>query len=202
MRWDRDRLVSLLATATGVVGIISVASLAVFFAIGGPFGAINDWSIAVLGGLTAALCSLIPGSAAGQSTPGRIATTGLGVAGAIIVIVGAALVISDTTGFLLAGLVESVGFALVGAWLIVLARAIRRDHVPSSRTLSILGQVAGWLMAIGIIAAPGVVLGLDDLATAPWWVWVAFVGWLGIFVAYPAWCLWLGWTLRAARTPA
>jgi hypothetical protein len=202
MRSDRDRLVGALAMAIGVVGIVSVVSLAVFFAVGGPFGSINDWTIGIVGGLTAALCLLVPGSVIGRSIPGGIGTTGLGVAGAVIVMIGAALVITATTGFLLAGLVESVGFALVGAWLVAVARSMRRDAVPTAGGLAILGQVAGWLMAIGIFALPGVILRLDDLETAPWWVWVAFVGWLGIFVAYPAWCLWTGRTLRRAGTSA
>lgn len=202
MRSDRDRLVGALAMAIGVVGIVSVVSLAVFFAIGGPFGAINDWTIGIVGGLTATLCLLVPGSVIGRSTLGGSATTGLGVTGAVIVMLGAGLVITATTGFLLAGLVESVGFALVGVWLVAVARSMRDADVPIPRALSTLGQVAGWLMAVGIIAVPGVALRLDDLETAPWWVWVAFVGWLGIFVAYPAWCLWTGRILRPARSPA
>ena len=46
-------------------------------------------------------------------------------------------------------------------------------------------------MAVGIVAAPGIVLGLDDMAATPAWVWIAFVGWFGTFVGYPAWAIWL-----------
>ena len=52
-------------------------------------------------------------------------------------------------------------------------------------------------MALGIVAAPGIVLGLDDMATAPGWVWIGLCGWLGIFVVYPAWAIWVASVERA-----
>jgi len=36
---------------------------------------------------------------------------------------------------------------------------------------------------------------------APWWVWVGFVGWLGIFILLPIWSIWLGTALRRASAP-
>ena len=47
-------------------------------------------------------------------------------------------------------------------------------------------------MALGIAAVPGILLRLDDMGAAPGWVWIGLVGWLGIFVVYPAWAIWLG----------
>ena len=52
-------------------------------------------------------------------------------------------------------------------------------------------------MTLGVVALPGIAQGLDDMSTAPGWVWIAFLGWLGVFVAYPVWALWLG--ARGAR---
>ena len=60
------------------------------------------------------------------------------------------------------------------------------------RRMRRLGVAAGALMAVGIIAVPGIVLGLDDMATAPAWVWIGFISWLGTYVAYPAWAIWMG----------
>ncbi len=54
-----------------------------------------------------------------------------------------------------------------------------------------LGVVAGALMSVGVVLVPGILLRLDDAAAAPAWVWVGFLGWLGTYVAYPAWALWL-----------
>ena len=31
---------------------------------------------------------------------------------------------------------------------------------------------------------------------APGWIWMGFVGWLGIFFLYPIWSMWLGNALR------
>ena len=47
-------------------------------------------------------------------------------------------------------------------------------------------------MALGVLGGAGIPLRLDDLATAPAWVWIGFVGWLGIYVVYPAWAIWMG----------
>jgi hypothetical protein len=44
-------------------------------------------------------------------------------------------------------------------------------------------------MALGIVAVPGIPLGLDDAGTAPAWVWISAIGWLGIYVVYPAWAI-------------
>ncbi len=55
-----------------------------------------------------------------------------------------------------------------------------------------VGVVAGALMAIGILMVPGILQRLDDMATAPPWVWIGYLGWLGVYVALPAWAIWLG----------
>ena len=54
-------------------------------------------------------------------------------------------------------------------------------------------------MAIGVVATPGILLGLDDEATAPAWAWLGFLSWLGTYVAFPAWAIWLGVADAGAR---
>ena len=131
-------------------------------------------------------------AAASAGRGGEQATSPWAVAtvGAAITVLGSALVVSGTTGFFLAGLVSSVGFAGIGAWVVV---ASRRFGGPEwSSRLRTLGVVAGALMAFGVLAVPGVLLRLDDMETAPGWVWIAFLGWFGTFVVYPAWAIWMG----------
>lgn len=188
----------LIASVLGIVGFASVVALAIFFAVGGPFGSINDWTIGAMGILTAILVIGLDG---GDGSPGDLrsaagAWPALAVVGSAIVVVGAGLVISRTTGFLLAGLVESFGFALVGSWLVVRSRDVPGAAALASSRLARLGIVAGALMAMGIVVAPAILMGLDDIETAPAWVWIGFVGWLGIFFLFPAWSLSLGITLR------
>jgi hypothetical protein len=175
-----DNRARLVATLVGIDLLVSVAALAVFFVFGAPFGAINDWTIGIGGVLTLLLVLTL-------DIPARLGVMmAVGVVGSSIVVVGAALVISRTTGFLLAGLVESFGFGLVGLWLIALYWTRRES--PSR--INLLGAIAGAVMAVGLIVLPAVVTGVDDAEAAPGYVWLGFVGWIGIFVLYPLWAIW------------
>jgi hypothetical protein len=182
-----------LAQAIGVVALGSAACLATYFAVGGPFGTINDVSNAATGVLGAALAwrlrRRVQHSAAKPALAAAIAGAGLTVA-------GSALVISGATGFVLAGLVSSVGFAGIGTWLLLASRRgdTHAKVVPARR----LGIAAGALMALGIVGAPGIALRIDDFAGAPWWVFIGLTGWLGTYVAFPIWALRAGATAAAA----
>jgi hypothetical protein len=189
-----------IAIALGVVLLFSVVTLALFFAMGGPFGALNDWSIGAAGVLAAALVLSMRAGGLGGSSAGRVVGSALAVIGGVLVVVGAWLVISERTGFLLAGLVESFGFALFGIWLTCLNWAMATSG-RWSRRVARLGLATGVMLTIGLIVAPGIVMGLDDMETAPWWVWVGFVSWLGIFVLLPIWSISLGAILRRASGP-
>ncbi len=118
----------------------------------------------------------------------------LAFGGAAIAAVGSALVVTDTTGFFLAGLVSNVGFALVGLWLIGVNRGLASDETLP-RQLATLGLAAGVVMALGLASIPGIILGIDDMAWAPGWIWIGSVGWIGSFVLYPIWALWFGRSL-------
>jgi hypothetical protein len=183
----RDQDTGRLALAIGVTAVGSVACFATFFAVGGPFGTLNDIGNAATGLLSAGLVWHMR-----RQIPGRAGNVAVGaaVAGAGLTVAGSALVVSGATGWFLAGLVSSVGFAGIGAWLVVLNRSHAVEAVVPRR-LSSLGIAAGALMALGILSAPGIVLRLDDAGTAPAWAWIGFVGWFGTFVVYPAWAIWL-----------
>jgi hypothetical protein len=176
-----------LALAAGVVAAGSAISLATYFAVGGPFGTINDVGNAATGLLSAGLAWRFRREILGGA--GRVAV-GAAIVGAAGTVVGSALVVSGTTGFFLAGLVSSVGFAGIGAWLVVLNRRVD-EAAGWPRGLRTFGVVTGVLMAFGVVSAPGILLRLDDMATAPGWIWIGLLGWFGTFVAYPAWAIWL-----------
>jgi hypothetical protein len=191
------RLVRPLSYGVGIVGLCSTASLATFFAAGEPFGTINDWLIGVTAVLGGALVLVAERTLLDMPHAGRL-LAGAAVAGAAVVAAGSALVLTGTTGFFLAGLVQSVGFALLGAWLLATSRAMARSE-GWHRRLTALGTGAGALMVVGLVAVPGVLLRVDDVASAPAWVWIAEVSWLGIFFAYPLWAIALGRHLRAPQ---
>jgi hypothetical protein len=183
---DLERTSARVAVLLGVVLLASVVSLGLFFTAGGPFGAINDWTIGAAGVLTLALVLTLRPAVTATSGLDWL-TRALAVIGSIVVVVGAALVISKATGFLLAGLVESVGFALVGIWLI----AVNRPSNRRPTRLQLLGMSAGLVMAIGLATIPAIAVGADDANTAPAWVWLGFIGWFGIFFLFPIWSI--GW---------
>ena len=47
-------------------------------------------------------------------------------------------------------------------------------------------------MALGLASAPRIVLGLDDFDTAPAWIWIGSLNWLGTLVLFPIWTIRLG----------
>jgi hypothetical protein len=108
-----DQASGWLALAVSVVAIASLVSLVLLFAAGEPFGFANDVGNALIGILSALLAWQL------VATRGMgIAAVGAAVIGAVVSVIGSWLVITDTTGFFLAGLVSSVGFALIGACLL------------------------------------------------------------------------------------
>ncbi len=197
-----SRRVGGIAVALGLVLVFSVLTLTLFYAVGAPFGALNDWSIGASGLLAGALVLAIRAHSHGHSSAAGGLLTALAVLGAALVVVGASLVISDTTGFVLAGLVESFGFALFGCWLVGLSRSMASSG-QWPRLLPAIGFATGIVLVIGLVVGPGIIMGLDDMGSAPWWVWVGFVGWFGIFILLPIWSIWLGTVLlRRASAPA
>ena len=185
-----------LALAVGVVAVGSACSIATYFAVGGPFGTINDIGNATTGVMSGWLAWRLRGELERQT---RNIAVGAAVTGAAVSAVGSALVVSGTTGWFFAGLVSSLGFAGIGAWLMTLNRS-RGVGPARAAGLRRIGVVAGALMVIGVAAVPGILLRIDDDATAPGWAWIAFVGWLGIYVAYPIWAVRTG--IAATRQPA
>lgn len=188
MNEARARDTGPLALAIGVVSAGSVVCLATYFAVQGPFGTINDIGNAATGILSGWLAWRLRRQVSSRA---GVVAVGAALCGAAITVVGSSLVVSGTTGFLLAGLVSSLGFAGIGAWLVVLNRSAG-EAVAWPQRLRALGVVAGVLMAVGVVVAPGILLRLDDMETAPAWVWIGFMSWLGTYVVYPAWAIWMG----------
>ena len=99
-------------------------------------------------------------------------------------------IILDITGWYLAGLVSSVGSALIGIWLLIANRLHRRaPELP--RGLIMLGMTTGIFMIIGWLALAGVIARIDDPQLAPWYVSTGLLNWMGTYLLYPIWCLWL-----------
>jgi hypothetical protein len=182
-----DRDTGRLALVAGTVAVGSAVSLATYFAVQGPFGTINDLGNAATGVLSGWLAWRLRPHMPERS---RL-VVGAALAGAAITVIGSTLVVSGTTGWFLAGLVSSVGFAGIGVCLVAVNRA-RGATAAWQQRLRTLGIAAGAMMAVGVAAVPAIVLRLDDPETAPAWAWISSIGWLGTYVVFPAWAIWLG----------
>ena len=180
------------ALATGVMGLLALAFIILFFTMGQPFGTINDICI----GLTAILSvflawMLYPQYHAQSPLLSQIALP-IALFGALVVCIGSVLVIFGITSWFLAGLYMAAGNALIGLWLLGLNYSAQYTD-NWSHGLVIFGIVVGVIMALGLAAIPGMLRGIDEWNSAPWYVnYVGQTGALGWLVLYPVWCIWLG----------
>ena len=182
------------ALAVAVVELIGLVFIAMFYGfidtIDGPFGTLNDLCVA-LGGILSGLLAwtLYRAHHSYAARAGDVACA-LALAGAIIAPLGSVLVIADVTGWFLAGLVTTFGYALIGLWLLCTnISALGWPGYP--RRLAIFGIFAGSGMAIGLLAAPGILAGIDSTDSASWYILVAlYLGGLGWNILYSIWCIW------------
>jgi hypothetical protein len=181
-----------MAIATGVVGLLALVTIILFFSIGQPFGTINDYCI----GLTAILSMVVvwmlyPEHHAQSPILSQVLLI-VALIGAIVVVIGSVLTISRKTGFYLSGMYMAAGNALIGLWLLgINYSALRGDPWPHS--LTILGLVSGVFLALGLVAIPGIIRGIDTKE----YVFSTYnsiwgTSFLGSLVLYPFWCILLG----------
>jgi hypothetical protein len=184
-----------IASVLAGVAIIGLISITLFYALAqrgdNPFGTLNDMCVA-LGGIFSGWLAwkLYPTHHSYAPRESRLAL-GLGFGGACLVPVGSVLVIFGFTGWFLAALVTTFGYALIGLWLLGLNNsALHWRAFP--RALAQYGVITAWVMVIGILAAPGILAGTDALESAPWLVLTAlYTGGLGWNILYTIWCVWL-----------
>ena len=185
------------AITVGVFGLLGLVLLVLFFAVGQPFGTLNDLCIA-LAALSSAVLAWMLYPALSERSPllGQFALLAAG-AGALVATLGSVLVIFGFTGWFLAGLYMALGNALLGLWLLALNYSARGNSSwPDG--LVILGLIAGAVMALGFLTLPGILSGADAWEAAPWFVnLLGQGGALGWLVLYPLWSIWLGRELLA-----
>jgi hypothetical protein len=195
-----SRPIGWLAIAIGVVIVLGVVSIVLLFAVGGVFGLLNDVCNGVEAILSAVLAwALYPLYRAQSPLSSRYALIATWV-GVLIATIGSVLIIFDFTGWYLAGLYTMVGYALVGVWLFGL-NYVALQSFSWPRRLAQLGLLTAVCMAIGFLAGPGILGGVDDAEIAPWYVNFGILGSLGWMFLYPFWCFWLGRLLVANSAP-
>ena len=194
-----DRRTGSIAIALAAVSVFVPISFALMIAFEEAFGSVNDITVGVVAALSALLASRLYASHRSISPALALVALLLAWAGTVIVWVGTYLVVWGPTGYFLASLVTTFGFALVGLWLLILALSGHPAVVPTP-TARRLPLLASLLMVIGFLVLPGIISQMDDPDTASLLMNVVPpITWLGTSVAYPIWAFILGRRARAAH---
>lgn len=176
-----------LAIITGIVGLLAPVLLILFFTVDGPFGTLND----ICNGLTGILSGVLAWSLSNKFHV-RLTFFILSLIGALAVALGSVLIIFDITGWYLAGLYTSAGYALIGLWLSALNYRVRQIN-PWPHRLVNWGLMVGIIMALGLLSIPGIVKRIDAWELGPWYInYVGLVGSVGYLLLYPIWCILVG----------
>ena len=188
-----SRAIHRLTIAIGIVAIVGLVAIILFFTIGGFWGPLNDLSIAVEALLSAALAWMLHPIFRARSPRLSPVMLIVAITGSLIASIGSAFVIFSVTGYFLAGLIMGLGYAFLGIWFFAFNYHARR-HTTLPRRLTLLGQIAGVIMAIGFANIPGIVGLVDSPTDASWLENLGQIGWLG-WILLPIWSVWLGRTL-------
>jgi hypothetical protein len=182
------------AITTGVSAILAVIFLTVMATVNMSFGTVNDVFNSIIGISSAVLAWTLYAEHHAKSPLMSQIAIAFAVIGAIFTIIGSILIIYGFTDFVLAGWYTGIGNALIGLWLVAFCYSMQRgDALPHN--LIMFGLVAGAFMAIGLIGIPGIFAGIDSIASMPWYLYIAFFGFLGTYILYPIWCILFGRTL-------
>ena len=179
------------AFGTGIVVILAVICLILMFAVSISFGAVNDVLNGMIGIFSVVLAWMLFATHHAKSPFISQIALALAVIGAIFSIVGSVLILYGFTGFFLAGLYSAFGNALIGVWLMAYCYSLLPSDVLPHR-LIVVGFIGGAFMALGLIGIPGILARIDSMTSMPWYLYLALFGWLGTYVLYPIWAIWLG----------
>jgi hypothetical protein len=183
------------AIATGIAVIVAVINLTLMYTVNGPFfGTVNDVFNTIIGILSVVLARMLYAEFHTRSP--LISQIGLilVVVGAIFTIIGSVLIILGYTDFVLAGWYTGIGNALIGLWLAAFCYSLLNGGALP-HNLIVFGIIVGAFMAIGLIGISGILAGVDTMESMPWYLYVAFFGYLGTYILYPIWTIWLGRSL-------
>ena len=179
------------AIATGIAAILAVIFLTLMAAVNPSFGKVNDVFNGMIGLSSAVLAWMLFAEHHAKSPLMSQIALALAVLGAIFTIVGSVLIIYGFTDFVLAGWYSGIGNALIGLWLAAFCYSLLRgDALPHN--LVIFGIIVGAFMAVGLLGIPGIIAGIDSMESMPWYLYIAFFGWLGTYILYPVLTIWLG----------
>jgi hypothetical protein len=179
------------AVGTGIVVILAVIFLILMFTVSLSFGAFNDVLNGIAGIFSAVLAWIFYAEHRAEAPWMSQIALALAILGAIFSIIGSVLILYRFTDFFLAGLYSGLGNALIGVWLVIFCYSIQQSDALPHR-LIVFGYFVGAFMALGLIGIPGILAGIDRMESMPGYLYIASLGWLGTYLLYPIWIIWLG----------
>jgi hypothetical protein len=180
------------AIAAGAAGFAALILAILTFSLGRMFGRLDDMLVALTALLTAGLAMLLFPQHNLRAPELAQYAFGFGLVGAFVTAFGAVLAATEATSWFVAQLYVAAGNGLLGIWLVMLNYSAGAfDDFPNA--VVTMGVFAGAVMALGIAAIPGLLMGSRSERSAPWITkYVGRAGNLGWLVIYPLWCIWLG----------
>lgn len=86
------------------------------------------------------------------------------------------------------------GWQVIPVVDIMCIKNIRSSMTTNNFSLSVISWTAleivvGAFMAIGLIGIPGIFAGIDNVESMPWYLYIAFFGYVGTYILYPIWTI-------------
>ena len=193
------------AYAAGVAFILAIVFIALFFAVGQPWGSLNDLSFAIWAILQIPVALALDRRFRAKSSALNRLAVGIAVLGFLLLAVSSVLIILHALGIVQffqfqpgtgpygAGF---VAFVLAGLWLVLVGLLSRRSGAlpATSAWLAILAGI-GNIVSIVLFALIG-------LSAPPVVFAVGGIAYLLVLIAYPVWIFWVGRILLGARAAA
>lgn len=179
------------AIITGSSTIMAVIFLALMYSVKRYFGFVNDIFNSLIGISSAVLAGMLYAQFHMQAPSLNQILVAVAVIGAVFTIVGTILSVARFTDFVMAGWFTGIGNALIGLWLVNFCYSMLNTGVLPHNLL-VFGILTGAFMAVGLIGILGVVAKIDKMESIPWYLKVAFLSYLGTYLLYPIWAIWLG----------
>jgi hypothetical protein len=182
-----------LATALAYVGLFNALSIILMYAGVPIFGPLNDLGVA-----SAAVLQAILALRLGVDIGARFPAVGLVAAtvGALVAAIGSGLVLSGASDWFVAGVVSTLGYAVLGVWVIAANRHARLTGAWPA-PLATFGIRIGAVMCLGFLALLAIKSSVGGPTSAPWFVWAAYSNGVGWFILLPMWNFRLGRYLRS-----
>lgn len=179
------------AIATGIAVILAVLTLILMAVVNPAFGKVNDVFNSVIGIASVVLALMLYAQHHAKSPLMSQLALLLAVVGAIFTIIGSILIMYGYTDFVLAGWYTGVGNALIGLWLAAFCYSML-SGCALPHNLMVFGLVNGGFMAMGLLGIPGILARIDTMESLPWYLSAGYLGFLGTYILYPIWTIWLG----------